>query len=269
MTEKLVAIGDVHGRHDLLQSLLERIVRAGWGSHLLVFLGDMVDRGPDSFKVVQTVKDLEEAGKAKVILGNHETFMLDYVTRMIFDPQNAWFWPGNGGKKTVLSYTKEMKMYGQGNFFKAIAQSGHLQWLRKQPMFFETEKAWFSHAPVPVRKYRRFDDPRDDVDALTWSYHGRYDGETEASYAMDHGKLAVCGHIHALQEGVMVPRVYPHIVYLDTGSGCMDRAPLSAMLIEDGKPGPVIQAWPHELKSVPPQEPEKRESVGAWEPQDA
>lgn len=72
-------IGDVHGELDALTSLLERLgvdVRAGTAERPLVFVGDLVDRGPDSPGVVALVRRLVQAGVAHVVLGNHELNLL-------------------------------------------------------------------------------------------------------------------------------------------------------------------------------------------------
>jgi hypothetical protein len=84
-------VGDVHGEVEALQSLLDRLGYAGDGGHAegrrLVFLGDLVDRGPDSPAVVRRVRRLVEAGRAQCLLGNHELNLLLGLRR----PGNAWF----------------------------------------------------------------------------------------------------------------------------------------------------------------------------------
>lgn len=69
-------VGDVHGEIDALKTLLHQLGYDKAGNHpqhrRLVFLGDLVDRGPDSIGVVQLVMKLMENGKAQCVLGNHE-----------------------------------------------------------------------------------------------------------------------------------------------------------------------------------------------------
>jgi hypothetical protein len=85
-------VGDVHGELDALRSLLEVASYDGQGRHpqgrSLVFVGDLVDRGPDSPGVVRLVRDLVEAGRAQVILGNHELNLLRGERKY----GNDWFW---------------------------------------------------------------------------------------------------------------------------------------------------------------------------------
>ncbi len=73
-------IGDIHGELTALLALLERLGYDGQGQHpddrKLVFVGDLVDRGPDSHGVVRLVQSLVKQGNAHVILGNHELNLL-------------------------------------------------------------------------------------------------------------------------------------------------------------------------------------------------
>lgn len=73
-------IGDIHGEIDALDALLAQLGYAADGDHpdgrRLVFLGDLVDRGPDSPAVLNKVRELVESGKAQCILGNHELNLL-------------------------------------------------------------------------------------------------------------------------------------------------------------------------------------------------
>jgi hypothetical protein len=73
----LYAIGDIHGRLDKLDALLDMLpLRPG---DRLVFLGDYVDRGPDSRGVVDRLVDLADAYPCEFLLGNHESMFLDYL----------------------------------------------------------------------------------------------------------------------------------------------------------------------------------------------
>lgn len=85
-------VGDVHGELDALRSLLEVAGYDSRGRHpqgrSLVFVGDLVDRGPDSPGVVRLVRNLVEAGRAQVILGNHELNILRGERKY----GNDWFW---------------------------------------------------------------------------------------------------------------------------------------------------------------------------------
>ncbi|UCG72582.1 MAG: metallophosphoesterase [Chromatiales bacterium] len=78
-------VGDVHGEIDALDALLAELGYAGDGQHpdgrQLVFLGDLVDRGPDSPAVLERVSRLVAAGRAQCVLGNHELNLLRDVEK--------------------------------------------------------------------------------------------------------------------------------------------------------------------------------------------
>ena len=79
LSDRVDIIGDVHGEIDALRHLLVRLgVDAVHGrvDRPLVFIGDLIDRGPDSVAVVELVQSLVEAGVAQVVLGNHEMNVL-------------------------------------------------------------------------------------------------------------------------------------------------------------------------------------------------
>jgi hypothetical protein len=248
--ENYVVIGDIHGCYDLLLGLLGQVAKSPYKDYRKVFLGDMVDRGPDSFRVVAMVKKLMETEKAIVLLGNHEDMMIKYVENKWYNPQDIWLY--NGGKKTMDSYGKGMKMYGHGKFFGAIGSSGHFQWLKKLLPYYETEKVWFSHAPIPVEEYRMdiharklHGDFRNQMDTLIWSWHGHYGIEEGDGFLYDHKKTAVYGHVHRLlSDGNLKPRIHENGIYIDTGAGCAPYAPLTAVIIEDGNYKESFQEYP-------------------------
>jgi hypothetical protein len=79
-------IGDIHGHADELRALLERLgysVRNGTYKHSdrkVIFLGDLIDRGPKIGEVLRIVRDMVESGEALCVMGNHEFNALCYHT---------------------------------------------------------------------------------------------------------------------------------------------------------------------------------------------
>jgi serine/threonine protein phosphatase 1 len=111
---EIFAVGDIHGRSDLLVALIDEAAREPKlrDKRTIVFLGDFVDRGPDSLGAI----DLAIGAKARVgadeaiaLMGNHETMM-----RLALDPETPWddaidafdTWLGNGGDRTVAEFVK-------------------------------------------------------------------------------------------------------------------------------------------------------------------
>ena len=101
----LYAVGDIHGRLDLLEGMLGRIEVDARNSHAdrrtLVFLGDYVDRGLDSKGVVETlIGGLPEGFEAHFLKGNHEAILLNFLD----DSWSLDNWLVNGGDATMRSY---------------------------------------------------------------------------------------------------------------------------------------------------------------------
>ncbi len=97
------AIGDVHGRADLLAPLLETIeADAGSLPTHLVMLGDYVDRGRDSRGVLQLLCDVEVRGRVRLtaLRGNHEDRMLAFLG----EPQIGPSWCDYGGRDALASF---------------------------------------------------------------------------------------------------------------------------------------------------------------------
>ena len=102
--QRIYAIGDVHGRRDLLDAMLEKIAEDAAGAetpHMIVMLGDYVDRGPDSRGVVDRLIALrEEAPGTRFLVGNHEDAMIQFMLK----PEANYHWLDWGGIETAESY---------------------------------------------------------------------------------------------------------------------------------------------------------------------
>lgn len=100
----IYAVGDIHGRADLLESLLKKI-EADRGRHPgadaeIIFLGDYVDRGPDSRAVLDQLISLSDRQATIFIKGNHE----QALTGFLEDPEWGPRWGEFGGAETLRSY---------------------------------------------------------------------------------------------------------------------------------------------------------------------
>jgi serine/threonine protein phosphatase 1 len=101
---RMYCIGDIHGRADLLEQLqaLIRADSAAWeGRKKVLYLGDYIDRGPDSQQVIDRLLYEPLPGFEQIcLLGNHEQALLDFLEY----PDHAAGWLGFGGLATLLSY---------------------------------------------------------------------------------------------------------------------------------------------------------------------
>lgn len=102
---RVYAVGDIHGRADLLERLHD-LIRADVAAaparrNVLVYVGDYIDRGTDSFGVVELLIERPLEGFEAIHLkGNHEGFLLDFLD----DESVAGIWAANGGLETLRSY---------------------------------------------------------------------------------------------------------------------------------------------------------------------
>jgi serine/threonine protein phosphatase 1 len=97
-------VGDIHGRLDLLMQVLQRVdedkARTRSGRTVEIYLGDYIDRGPDSAGVVSRLIDRAQHSYPLFLRGNHEQIMLDFINGADCLDQ----WRALGGGATMLSY---------------------------------------------------------------------------------------------------------------------------------------------------------------------
>lgn len=110
MIERICAIGDIHGRFDLMTDMVERQIKFNPKSDKIIFLGDVIDRGPDSRKVVNYLQHLKETYPNNIVLlmGNHEDMALAYIAQKenatVDKRLYACQWMLNGGDSTLGSF---------------------------------------------------------------------------------------------------------------------------------------------------------------------
>ncbi|VXC90513.1 metallophosphoesterase family protein [Sphingomonas sp. AX6] len=121
--QRVYAIGDIHGCDDQLADLLARIdaddQARGGAPALLVFLGDLVDRGPKSAQVVQRLIDLQQTrGNCRFLSGNHEEV---FVRALSGDLRTLRFFIRIGGDATLKSYGISEAEYRDADYADLLA----------------------------------------------------------------------------------------------------------------------------------------------------
>jgi serine/threonine protein phosphatase 1 len=174
---RTIAIGDIHGCSLALRALSDAIDPGP--EDLLVFLGDYIDRGPDSRGVLEQVIALRERCAVVPLLGNHEEMLLAALS----NPEALRGWLACGGTAAVRSYG-----WAPGGPRRRLADlfpEEHLFFLQTCRDFYENETHLFVHAGyVPDLLL-----DRQPAEALRWRV-------TDAQTTRPHcsGKVAVVGH---------------------------------------------------------------------------
>ena len=138
-------VGDVHGFHLTLEALLEQLTLSA--EDMVVFLGDLIDRGPGSYQVVRTVMNHPQCVS---VLGNHEAMMLEQFTeeRLARHDQDVVAWWHNGGSSTVFSYeqahTDDANHLDEPAMYAAVEQ--HRDWLSTLPLHIVLDRWRLVHA---------------------------------------------------------------------------------------------------------------------------
>lgn len=132
-SNRRIVIGDVHGHYNGLMGLLEAI--APGKEDEIYFIGDLIDRGPQSSKVVEFVKQ----NATGCILGNHEQMLIDVVSGGAMAAQVQQSWLYSGGYATITSYPD------------STIPEEHLEWMKKLPIYLDLGDVLLVHAGVDPR----------------------------------------------------------------------------------------------------------------------
>jgi serine/threonine protein phosphatase 1 len=220
---RIYAIGDIHGRLDLLDSALARI-DADMGVHpasnaIPVFLGDYIDRGPDSKRVLDRLVDCCATRPTICLMGNHEAFLLEFLK----NPDVLDVWGRCGGLETLLSYglapkieTDAQDQQEMAAEFDRLLPSGHREFLGCLKQYFVCGDFFFVHAGVRPGICLT----EQSEDDLLWI---REDFLLSEDYF---GKIIVHGHTP-----VPEPEVRSNRINIDTGAYATGR--LTCLALED------------------------------------
>lgn len=219
---RIYAIGDIHGRLDLLNELLARISRdierRPTARPLYVFLGDYIDRGPSSRDTIDRLIEHGKTHQSVFLKGNHELIAMKCLNdRTLLD-----HWLRLGGLETLVSYGVPAKIMADGRqiaeiqsvFHSSLPQS-HFRFFRDLKNFFECGDFFFVHAGVKPN----VELSRQKENDLLWIR------EEFLSSKDEFGKIIVHGHTPTLEI-----EVGPNRINIDTGAFATGR--LSCLVME-------------------------------------
>jgi serine/threonine protein phosphatase 1 len=203
----LYAIGDIHGRLDLLEraiAAIERDVEEHGPDALTVTLGDYIDRGRESRGVLDRLAVNPFPTPCVALKGNHEALMESFLS----DPKVALHWRRLGGLETLNSYGVPVREVMVGKNFEEAANrlrnampAGHVSFLQSLKTSFSHGKYFMCHAGVrpgvPLE--------RQDEHDLLWIR------DEFLSSTVNFGKVVVHGHTPVEQ-----PEVLPNRINIDT-----------------------------------------------------
>ncbi|MGR3635619.1 MAG: metallophosphoesterase family protein [Shimia sp.] len=228
MTKPIFAVGDIHGHLDLLDDMLARIEADGGPDAQIVFLGDYVDRGPDSQGVIDRLRAGLAAGRNWICLkGNHdrmfEWFMEDtprHDPHLLVD--YYWLHKRLGGVQTLESYgidvSYEDRLFAVHERAKAAVPQAHVDFLQSLHLYHQHDDLLFVHAGikpgVPLAQQHEND--------LVWIRQGFIDDDTRHPWLVVHGHTALQKATHFGNR-------------IDLDGGAAYGRPLCAALFENGK----------------------------------
>jgi serine/threonine protein phosphatase 1 len=207
---RLYAVGDIHGRADLLAELHDAIAADANnhdGEKRIVYLGDFIDRGMESRQVVDMLLQSPLVGfEAVHLLGNHEHALLNFID----DPESIPGWLSWGGRETLYSYGIKCglnltpdELFQLAGELKMVMPRDHVAFLEDAELSHRAGSYYFVHAgvrPGVALDEQRFEDQ-------LWI------SELFISSDKDHGAVVV--HGHTISEQVTCK---PNRIGLDTGA---------------------------------------------------
>lgn len=204
----IFVISDIHGCANELKLLLNKLPLTP-ESHL-VFLGDYIDRGPQSKEVVETVLETRSLCRVTTLMGNHEHMLLAYLDNPKSQAGGMFIY--NGGGATLASYqvpeTDDIVIPGH-----------HLDFFKALPLIHEEDDYFFVHAGLPDKRIDDVD-PRRDMMTLLWTREAFHNS------SFTWGKTVVHGHSPSVDVEFM-----PHRINVDTG--CFYGNKLSALQLPE------------------------------------
>lgn len=192
----LYAVGDVHGRIDLYREMEAQIAAEDEpGEKLIVLLGDLIDRGPDSAGMIDHLLAPAPAGTTRLcLLGNHEEMAIQFL----LDPDPKAAWLSHGGAEMLMSYgiardpqaLRQLSRRALAMRIAAHVPQEHFDFLHSLPLFLRAGPHFLCHAGIDPAVALDAQDRR----ALLWSRRF-LDPESPPPVGLAPGGVVVQGHV--------------------------------------------------------------------------
>jgi serine/threonine protein phosphatase 1 len=201
-----IAIGDIHGCLNTLQELLENKIGVRIEDSLY-FVGDYIDRGPDSKGVFDYLIRLKEKGHDMVFIrGNHEEMLIEsFTSETFFHP-----WIYNGGGSTLESFGLSQEEYLELPGDRKLP-SKYMEFLSHTTYYVELDKVFIVHAGFNFSD----ENPFHDLDAMIWSRNFDYD-RFKAK-----GKPVIHGHTPTSLDTIRDSLFNPEKRLINIDAGCV------------------------------------------------
>ena len=171
----LIAIGDIHGCVATLDMLLDLL--APTEDDHLIFIGDYIDRGPDSKGVIDRLLALRQSQHCTFLRGNHEAFMLAYLQDQEFE-----LWGINGGVATLRSYAVDDQ--------NVYIPDEHVDFVRQTELYYDDTDFFFVHAGLRPELTIAENLEHCGEEVFLWEREHLHAHEFELAWE----KTVVCGH---------------------------------------------------------------------------
>ncbi|MBV2359706.1 metallophosphoesterase [Thalassococcus sp. CAU 1522] len=213
MNDAIFAIGDVHGQYRYLVQALDWIAADPEAGAPIVFIGDYIDRGPDSRAVVERLmRGAPEDTDWICLQGNHDTLLPLFVSEAEDDATQTiarrWLSKAMGGMQTLASYGIDPNADRPLDDIRTEARDrvpvDHVMWLDARPRMHVTDAHVFVHAGIRPGIALDDQDPED----LIWIRRDFLDDPR------DHGRLVIHGHTPA-----DIPEHCGNRINVDGGAG--------------------------------------------------
>ncbi len=198
-------IGDVHGCIKTLDHLINKIYRQD-ANPLFYFVGDLIDRGPDSKSVLDLIMELNTKDMAWSVLGNHELMMINTYSHNLTLALSMW--KQNGAQSTLFSFNPEANLQLPVN---QLIPEKYYQFIHHLPYYLELDDYFIVHAGFDFNAKNPFTQ----YESMVWTRDEKNDSH------FTKGKTIIHGHTPVPIEQIVLQISYKTTDIINIDSGCV------------------------------------------------